>query len=258
MRSENRLRANSNEWQGRCRLTQPLRRAADIRMGRKRPSWSWFRPNIVCCDAKVTSDDEDVLRAGFANTLDARTTSSRAVAVPGFAMAHAPRRARPEAQILQLRRRPRRSFGRASRILRRGLRPVTSTARQEVSLSVSAKVSSTVARRLEHHARNMRQHPTPSEQVLWQAIRGGRLGVSFRRQVPVGAYIVDFLAARERLVVEVDGGYHTERGSADQRRQRWLERQGYRVVRVSAATVLQETAAAVQAIAQALSDPRDA
>jgi very-short-patch-repair endonuclease len=104
----------------------------------------------------------------------------------------------------------------------------------------------------------MRRHPTPSEQVLWQAIRGGRLGVSFRRQVPIGSYIVDFLAPRERLVVEVDGGYHTERGSADQRRQRWLERQGYRVVRVSAATVLQETAAAVQAIAQALSDPRDA
>jgi very-short-patch-repair endonuclease len=104
----------------------------------------------------------------------------------------------------------------------------------------------------------MRRHPTPSEQVIWQAIRGGRLGVSFRRQVPIGSYIVDFLAPQERLIVEVDGGYHTQRGSADQRRQRWLEKQGYRVVRLSAATVLQETAVAVASIARALSAPRDA
>jgi very-short-patch-repair endonuclease len=125
-------------------------------------------------------------------------------------------------------------------------------------LSVSAKLSSAGARRLEHHARSMRRHPTPSEQVLWQAIRGGRLGVSFRRQVPIGSYIVDFLAPRERVIVEVDGGYHAERAPADRRRQRWLEKQGYTVVRVSAATVTRETAAAVQAIVLALSAPRGA
>ena len=86
----------------------------------------------------------------------------------------------------------------------------------------------------------MRRHPTPSEHVLWQAIRGGRLGASFRRQVPIGPYIVDFLAPRQRLVVEVDGGYHAARGTADQRRQRWLEKQGFRVVRLSATSVLSE------------------
>jgi very-short-patch-repair endonuclease len=63
---------------------------------------------------------------------------------------------------------------------------------------------------------------------------------------------------RERLVVEVDGGYHAERAGADRRRQRWLEKQGYRVVRVSAATVLHERPAAVQAIAGALRAPRGA
>jgi very-short-patch-repair endonuclease len=99
----------------------------------------------------------------------------------------------------------------------------------------------------------MRRHPTASEHVLWQAIRGGRLGVSFRRQVPLGHYIVDFLALRERLVVEVDGGYHAERGAADGRRQRWLEKRGYRVLRLPASTVLRETAAAVEGIVQALS-----
>jgi very-short-patch-repair endonuclease len=73
-----------------------------------------------------------------------------------------------------------------------------------------------------------------------------------------GATGVDFVAARERLIVEVDGGYHALRGPADQRRQRWLEKRGYRVVRVSAATVLQDTAAALATIAQALSAPRNA
>lgn len=68
----------------------------------------------------------------------------------------------------------------------------------------------------------------------------------------VGPYIVDFLAARQRLVVEVDGGYHAARGSADARRERWLEQQGYRVLRLSAATVLRETPAAVSVIVEAL------
>jgi very-short-patch-repair endonuclease len=77
--------------------------------------------------------------------------------------------------------------------------------------------------------------------------------VSFRRQVPLGHYIVDFLAPRERLVVEVDGGYHAERGAADGRRERWLEKRGYRVLRLPASTVLQEPVVAVQSIAEALS-----
>ena len=98
----------------------------------------------------------------------------------------------------------------------------------------------------------MRLHPTPSEYALWQALRGGRLGVAFRRQVPVGRYIVDFLAPRERLIVEVDGGYHAERVAADGRRQQWLERQSYRVVRVSAALVLRDTVAAVRLVRAAL------
>jgi very-short-patch-repair endonuclease len=123
-------------------------------------------------------------------------------------------------------------------------------------LSTSSKVSPATLERLEHYARSMRRHPTASEQVLWQAIRGGRLGVSFRRQVRIGAFIVDFLAPRERVIVEVDGGYHAERGSADRRRQRWLAKQGYRLVRVSAATVLHETAVALASIVQALSGPR--
>jgi len=119
-------------------------------------------------------------------------------------------------------------------------------------MSASSKPSSAASERLAGHARCMRRHPTPSELVLWQAIRGRRLGVRFVRQVPLGPYIVDFLAPRQRLVVEVDGGYHAERASVDRRRQRWLERQGYRVVRVPASLVLHDMERALGVIVGAL------
>ena len=53
----------------------------------------------------------------------------------------------------------------------------------------------------------MRSALTPSEQRLWLALRGGALGVWFRRQAPLGRFIGDFVAVSERVVVEVDGGY---------------------------------------------------
>jgi very-short-patch-repair endonuclease len=68
----------------------------------------------------------------------------------------------------------------------------------------------------------MRSALTPSEQKLWALLRGGQLGVWFRRQVPLGRFVVDFAAASARLVVEVDGGYHTRRRAADARRDRAL------------------------------------
>jgi very-short-patch-repair endonuclease len=71
----------------------------------------------------------------------------------------------------------------------------------------------------------MRHSLTPSEQLLWARIHGQRLGVVFRRQVPLlGRFIVDFLALTQRLVVEVDGGYHAEQARADARRDAALER----------------------------------
>lgn len=61
-----------------------------------------------------------------------------------------------------------------------------------------------------------------TETILWQALSGSKLGVAFRRQVPIGRYIADFLAPACRLVVEVDGGYHATpaRLRADARRDR--------------------------------------
>jgi very-short-patch-repair endonuclease len=84
----------------------------------------------------------------------------------------------------------------------------------------------------------MRAAPTSTEALLWEQVRGSRLGVAFRRQVVIGPYIVDFCAPSARLVVEVDGGYHEGRSRQDARRDRWLARQGWRVLRVSATEVL--------------------
>ena len=99
----------------------------------------------------------------------------------------------------------------------------------------------------------MRFAPTVSEQVLWEALRGRRLGVQFRRQVPLlGKYVADFLAPAVKVVVEVDGGYHAERVQADAQRDAALRRAGYRVVRVSADAVMGELGAAMEEIRSAL------
>ena len=88
------------------------------------------------------------------------------------------------------------------------------------------------------HAHRLRHAPTESEAKLWRALRASQLGVAFRRQVPVLGFIVDFLAPSARLVVEVDGGYHTARRAADARRDAKLSRGGYRVLRVEAELVI--------------------
>jgi very-short-patch-repair endonuclease len=105
-------------------------------------------------------------------------------------------------------------------------------------------------------AREMRFAATPSEARLWEAIRGRRMGVGFRRQVPIaGKYIADFVAAEARLVVEVDGGYHGKRGTADARRDEALRRAGWRVLRIPAELVLRELPAALVLVRAALAAP---
>jgi len=111
--------------------------------------------------------------------------------------------------------------------------------------------------RLGQYAHRNRSSLTRSEARLWEAIRGRQLGVAFRRQVPLaGRFIVDFLAPRVKLVVEVDGGYHRLRMRADARRDEKLRRLGYRVVRLEAELVLGDLAAAVGLIREALNRAR--
>jgi len=81
-------------------------------------------------------------------------------------------------------------------------------------------------------ARGLRSNPTDAEQRLWNRLRQRQLaGARFRRQQPIGPYVVDFVCQELRLVIEVDGGQHVENAAADDERTHWLEREGYRVVR---------------------------
>ncbi|EDX74324.1 conserved hypothetical protein [Coleofasciculus chthonoplastes PCC 7420] len=103
-------------------------------------------------------------------------------------------------------------------------------------------------------ARQFRKEPTPSENILWQALRGRKLeGRKFRRQQPIGAFIVDFFCGTERLIVEVDGGIHKSQQEADQQRQELLESLGLKVVRVSSELVETNLAEALAVVRQGFS-----
>jgi len=99
----------------------------------------------------------------------------------------------------------------------------------------------------------MRGSLTATEQLLWNHLRSRRLGVVFRRQVPLlGRFIADFYAPSERLVLEVDGAYHGERGRADARRDAALDHAGYRVARLEASLIVSNIEAALALIRAAL------
>ena len=81
------------------------------------------------------------------------------------------------------------------------------------------------------HAKNLRKNQTEAEKVLWRHLRSkGLSGLKFRRQQPIGACIVDFVCLEKRLVIEVDGGQHSN-SEEDRRRDAWLQSEGYAVLR---------------------------
>jgi very-short-patch-repair endonuclease len=105
---------------------------------------------------------------------------------------------------------------------------------------------------MRERARAMRREPTEVERRLWSRLRGHRLaGFKFRRQVPVGPYIVDFLCAAQRLVIELDGGQHAE-SDRDRSRDAWFEARGYRVLRFWNTDVMTNPDGVVFAIARSL------
>ena len=80
-------------------------------------------------------------------------------------------------------------------------------------------------------ARQLRKSETKAEKKLWSELRGKQLeGIKFRRQEPLGDYIVDFVTFESDLVIEVDGGQHLE-NEADEKRDDWLSDQGFTVMR---------------------------
>ena len=133
-----------------------------------------------------------------------------------------------------------------------GLGPGHSPPDQETLMRTSSFGSRSTSRRqalLAERAARMRHAPTSAEALLFEALRGGKLGVSFRRQVPLlGRFIADLFASEVNLVVEADGLYHSGRTAADERRDRALVRAGYHVLRVSNELVMLDLEAAVTRI----------
>jgi very-short-patch-repair endonuclease len=85
-------------------------------------------------------------------------------------------------------------------------------------------------------ARALRVDATKAERIIWRAVRAHRLqGVHFRRQTPIGPYIVDFVSHRCKLIVELDGGQHFDDAyeARDARRDKFLRAKGFRVLRFS-------------------------
>ena len=104
-------------------------------------------------------------------------------------------------------------------------------------------------------ARQLRRHQTNAEAVLWHRVRAGRLaGYRFRRQHPIGRYVVDFVCLEAKLVIEVDGATHQDR-SRDERRDRDLASRGYRTVRVWNTDVYEHTDEVIDLILNQLLPP---
>ncbi len=102
-------------------------------------------------------------------------------------------------------------------------------------------------------ARKLRARQTSAESLLWQRLRGRKLGgLEFRRQHPLKPFIVDFACIEKRFIVEFDGEYHEHIYERDQRRQQQLEADGWQVVRLSNADVLGDVESVAFAIARLL------
>jgi very-short-patch-repair endonuclease len=85
-------------------------------------------------------------------------------------------------------------------------------------------------------ARALQTNSTKAEQIVWRAVRAHRLlGVGFRRQTPIGPYIVDFVSHSAKVIIEVDGGQHFDDAyeARDARRDKYLRSKGFRVLRFS-------------------------
>jgi len=105
------------------------------------------------------------------------------------------------------------------------------------------------------HAREMRKSPTEAESLLWRRLRKHQIkDVHFRRQHPIGEYIVDFCAPLKKLVIEVDGGYHASQADFDSERTAYLVCKEYRVLRFSNAEIVENIEQVIRSIKEAIGD----
>lgn len=110
---------------------------------------------------------------------------------------------------------------------------------------------------LRDRARELRKAQTPQEQALWQQLRAKRFsGFKFRRQQVIGRYITDFVCFEKKLVIELDGSQHSDTKQADAQRDRWLNAQGFRVLRFWNNQWQSQSVGVLEAIWQALHEDK--
>jgi ATP-dependent DNA helicase RecG len=107
-------------------------------------------------------------------------------------------------------------------------------------------------------ARELRSHQTDAENLLWSVLRAGRFkAAKFRRQYPIGHYILDFYCPEHRLAIELDGGQHQQQASSDQKRTDWLRQEGIQVLRFWNNEVLSKTEAVLTTVWNAIPETND-
>jgi very-short-patch-repair endonuclease len=100
----------------------------------------------------------------------------------------------------------------------------------------------------------MRKEPTWFEHILWQELRRREFSVRFRRQEPIGPYIVDFVCFTKKLIIELDGESHDDI-RRDLARDAWFHRRGFFVLRIDNDHIRDDLEGALNLIEQALNDP---
>ena len=113
-----------------------------------------------------------------------------------------------------------------------------------------------IASRQRERARTLRGDMTKAEKRIWLRLRAHRFGGhTFRRQVPIGPYIADFVCLNARLIIEIDGGQHASvRAPADAKRDAWLRSQGFSILRFWNNDVLKNTQGVLERIAEVLGE----
>jgi very-short-patch-repair endonuclease len=103
--------------------------------------------------------------------------------------------------------------------------------------------------KIKNNSRHLRNNMTDVERMLWAKIRGKQLqGFRFRRQHPLGVYIVDFICLELKLVIELDGSQHMQQQEYDMKRSQWLQKNSFTVMRFWNNDVLDNLDAVVQSI----------
>ena len=118
------------------------------------------------------------------------------------------------------------------------------------------KIKRAYNRKTLERAKTLRQEQTDAEGLLWHYLCRKQLaGYKFRRQQPIGPYIVDFVCMSGKLVIELDGGQHGERHVFDERRDDYLRDKGYRILRFWNNEVFQSCMDVLETVYQALAAP---